>query len=92
MSKYLCIADSTESRTSSEEKAIVRIPLALIRAGVKLGLLVPPGTATRLNEVRRRVPQVNRLMAGDFGRLMWTGEAIEVDTRDGRRSMSLYLE
>jgi hypothetical protein len=84
-----------ESQAGKGERVNIRVPLQLIRAGMKLGTLLPEDArekvGTALQEKGIQI-DLNHLKAGDFEELMQALSelAIEVDGED--EHVSIYCE
>ena len=80
---------------SEDEHINVRVPLALIKAGVKLHSLVPGQAATGINEALRRNGidvDVNNLRTESLEQLVDALSEIEVDVRDEDERIRVYCE
>ncbi len=96
MVRYLCIDGVSGGGSASKAgQTVVRIPLALIRAGVKLHSLVPD-TVTDLTRVLTE-HGVDRnlcnLTESDIEHLVNAPDALEIAiTRRGREKVRIYVE
>ena len=73
----------------------VRVPLALIKAGVKMHTLVPDQAATGINEALRRNGvdvDVHNLRTESLEQLVDALGEIEVDMHDGDERIRVYCE
>jgi len=96
MVRYLCIDGlSSGGPASKSRRAAVRIPLALIRAGVKLHTLVPD-TATDLTRVladNGMDQNLRNLTESDIEHLVNAPDALEIAiVRGGREKVRIYVE
>jgi len=99
MSKYLCIVGEPVVEGGLEtrlQRTTVRIPLALIRAGMKLRTLIPSDAAASLSCVLRDQgidPDIHKLMAGALEQLVDTPNALEVAIiQGGKEKVRIYIE
>jgi len=96
MVRYLCI-DGASSRNpgSVSRRDAVRIPIALIRAGVKLHTLVPD-TATGLARIladHGMDRNLRNLTESDIEQLISAPDALEIAiVRGGREKLRIYVE
>ena len=96
MVRYLCIDGvSGGGLGSTSGRAAVRIPLALIRAGIKLHTLVPD-TETELNRVLADYGldrNLRNLTESDIEHLVDAPDALEIAiVRRGREKVRIYVE
>lgn len=96
MVRYLCIDGASSGGPGSESRrATVRIPLALIRAGVKLHTLVPD-TATDLTRVltdHGMDRNLRNLTERDIEHLVNAPDVLEIAIlRGGREKVRIYVE
>ena len=78
-----------------DERINVRVPMALIRAGMKLAVLVPPEAATGINEALRRKGvnlDVTNLKTDDIEQLIEALRDLEVDVETPEQRVRIYVE
>jgi hypothetical protein len=96
MVRYLCIDGAFNSdSTSKAGQTVVRIPLALIRAGVKLHSLVPDAVIdlTRVLTERGVDRNLRDLTESEIEYLVSTPDTSEIATiRRGRENIRVYVE
>ena len=89
--RYLRVTISSDG----EEHVDVRVPLALIKAGVKLHTLLPDQAAQRINETMERNGidvDINNLQLEDLNPLIDALSEIEVNIQDGDDKVRVYCE
>ena len=96
MVRYLCIDGASSGGPGSQSRrTAVRIPLALIRAGVKLHTLVPD-TATGLARIladHGMDRNLRNLTESDIEHLVNAPDALEIAiVRCGREKVRIYVE
>ena len=96
MVRYLCIDGTSGGGLGSQSRRnAVRVPLALIRAGVKLHTLVPD-TATELTRVladHGMDRKLRNLADSDIEHLVNAPDALEIAiVRGGREMVRIYVE
>ena len=77
------------------EKVNVRIPMNLIRAGIKLTALIPPQAADKVNETLKDKGidfDLRNLKPDDFEELIEALGDLEVDVDSGREKVRVYVE
>ena len=73
----------------------VRIPMAMIRAGVKLAALIPTGAMDRVNEKlqqRGMGVDLSSLKAEGLEEMLEAMAELEIDVQDGKQQVRVYLE
>jgi len=73
----------------------IRIPMVLIRAGVKLGAFIPPDKANQVNGALRSKGldlDVHDVKAEDLDRLVDAMADLELETESGKEKVSIYFE
>ena len=96
--KYLRIVinPSTEGRAEADvERVNIRVPLALIRAGVKLTSLVPTDVADKVDTALREKGidfNLRNLKEEDIEQLVEALSDLEVDIEAGRGKVNIYTE
>jgi len=92
--KYFHVLVQPEA--GSEEKNVnVRIPIALIRAGMKLTSLIPAHASDEVNEALREKGidfDVRNLKPEDFEELVAALTDLEVDIKGGKEKVHIYVE
>ena len=92
--KYLRVVVE-EDGESANERANVRVPMALIRSGVKLGALIPGDATNRMNEKLREKGidiDVGNLKSEDLDQLVDALADMEVDVQDGNGHVRVFVE
>jgi hypothetical protein len=77
------------------EKVNVRIPMNLIRAGIKLTALIPPQAADKVNETLKEKGidfDLRNLKPDDLEELVEALADFEVDIDSGREKVHVYVE
>ena len=77
------------------EKVNVRVPVKLIRAGLKLTALIPPQAADKMNEAMREKGvdfDFRNLKPDDIDELIEALSDLQVDVNDGKESVKVYME
>ena len=96
MVRYLCIdGASREGPESESRRAAVRIPLALIRAGVKLHTLVPDTETylTRILTDHGMDRNLRNLTEKDIEHLVNAPDTLEITiVGGGREKVRIYVE
>jgi hypothetical protein len=80
---------------SGKESVNVRIPMALIHAGMKLTYLIPDHASDEVNEALREKGvnfDVRNLKEEDFEELVAALTDLEVDVKGGREKVHIYVE
>lgn len=80
---------------SGKESVNVRIPMALIRAGIKLTSLIPAHASDQVNEALREKGvdfDVRNLKPEDFEELVEALTDLEVDVKGGKEKVHIYVE
>ena len=96
--KYLrvTIRPSAESGSDTDvERVNVRVPLALIRAGVKLTSLVPDEVADKMDTAMKEKGinfNLRNLKEEDIEQLIEALSDLEVDIEGGRGKVNVYAE
>ena len=92
--KYFRILMQPEE-SSGRDNVNVRIPMALIRAGIKLTALIPDQASDEINEALREKGvdfDVRNLKPEDFEELVAALTDLEVDIKGGREKVHIYVE
>jgi len=77
------------------ERVNVRVPIALIRAGMKLTSLIPAQASDQVNEALREKGidfDVRNLKEEDFEELLEALSDLEVDVQSGQEKVHVYVE
>ena len=92
--KYLRVVVE-EDEESANERVNVRVPMALIRSGVKLAALIPGDATNRMNEKLREKGidiDVGNLKSEDLDQLVDALADMEVDVQDGNGHVRVFVE
>ena len=87
--------DAGEGDGEGNKRVNIRVPLALVRAGMKLHSLIPSNAATGINEALNKKGirvDVRRLKAGDVEELLDALHDLEIDVQDGKGKVRIYVE
>ena len=95
--KYLriCVEPGDDADDDHAERVNIRVPLALIRAGVKLAALIPSSSADSVNEELRKKGikfDIGSLKAEDLDPLIDALQDLEVDVKGGRHKVRVFVE
>ena len=77
------------------ERVNIRVPIALIRAGMKLTSLIPTHASDQVNEALREKGidfDVRNLKPEDFEELVQALSDLEVDIQGGKEKVHVYVE
>ena len=77
------------------ERVNVRIPMAMLRAGVKLAALIPTHAMDRVNEKlqqRGMGVDLSNLKADGLEQMVEAMADLEIDVQDGKQQVRVYLE
>ena len=69
--------------------------MALIRAGIKLTSVIPPGAVNKANEAMREKGidlDLNKIKPDDLEQLIDALGDLEVDVQDGKAKVRVYME
>ena len=83
------------SDEQSRERVNVRIPMAMLRAGVKLAALIPTGAMDKVNEKlqqRGMGVDLSNLKAEGLEQLVEAMADLEIDVQDGKQQVRVYME
>ena len=84
-----------ESEEQRRERVNVRIPMAMIRAGVKLAALIPTGAMDKVNEKLQQRGigvDLSSLKAEGLEEMLEAMADMEVDVQDGKQQVRVYME
>ena len=92
--KYLRVVVQGGDGPESEHVNI-RVPMGLIRAGVRLASVLPSSAASKINEKLQEngVPfDLGKIKAEDLETLVDSLNDLEVDVKDGNEKVRIYVE
>ncbi len=92
--KYLRVVVEEDGESGSE-RVNIRIPMALIRSGVKLAALIPKEATNRVNEKLHQKGigiDVGNLKVEDLEQLVDAMAEMEVDVQDGKEHVRVFVE
>jgi hypothetical protein len=92
--KYLRVVVEEDGESGSE-RVNVRVPMALIRSGVKLAALIPGDATKRMNEKLRENGidiDMGNLKSEDLEDLVDALADMEVDVQDGKEHVRVFVE
>jgi Fe-S-cluster formation regulator IscX/YfhJ len=96
--KYLRVQvqpNAEGGQAAGAEHVNVRVPIALLHAGMKLTALIPSNAATHVNEALRDKGidiDVRSFKTDDLGQLIDALCDLEVDVRNGKEKVRIYVE
>lgn len=95
--KYLrvCVEPGEDAGEEHTERVNIRVPMALIRAGVKLASVIPSSATDSVNdELRKKGINVDlgSLKADDLESLVDSLQDLEVDVKDGQHKVRVFVE
>ena len=95
--KYLrvCVEPEEGAGEDHPERVNIRVPMALIRAGVKLAAVIPSSAADSVNEKLKEKGikfDVGSLKAEDLESLVDALQDLEVDVKDGCKKVRIFVE
>ena len=96
--KYLRVVvqpgpDSKEG--NGTEKVNIRVPMKLIRAGMKLTSLIPPHAADKMHDAMKEKGvdfDIRNMKPDDIEEFIEALSDLEVDVKDGRETVRVYVE
>ena len=78
------------------DKVDVRVPIALIRSGIKLGAVIPPEALskldTALDEKGIKLDLLNNIKSGDLDQLVDALADLSISVGEGEDRVSVYCE
>ena len=92
--KYLRVVIN-DGGGSHSEHVNIRVPMGLIRAGVKLASVLPSNATEKINERLKEngIPlELEKIKAGDLDELVNSLSKLEVDIHDGDEKIRIYVE
>ncbi|MDO8380020.1 hypothetical protein [Phenylobacterium sp.] len=93
--KYLRVAVDTDEGHGGPTKVNVRVPMNLLRAGVRLSSIIPPQARDKVNEAMRQhgVPfDINALKPENLEQLVEQLNDLTVDVDQDRTKVRIYCE
>ncbi len=96
--KYLRVVVEPGHQNGSEEaveRVNIRVPMALIRAGVKLAALIPSEAANMVDEKLKQrgiTTNLGSLKAEDLEELVEALSDLEVDVHGGKEKVRIFVE
>ena len=78
-----------------QQRVNIRIPMAMIRAGVKLAALIPTHAMDKVNEKlqqRGMGVDLSNLKAEGLEQMLEAMAEMEVDVQDGKQHVRVYME
>ena len=95
--KYIrvLVTPDAEVPGNKAERVNVRVPLNIIRAGIKLRSLMPTEAANKVNEALRSKGidmDVRNIKDEDIEQLISALSELEVDVQDGAQKVKVYVE
>ena len=96
--KYLRVVVEPGSQPGAEEsgeRVNVRVPMALIRAGMRLPAMIPGGVADKVNEALRENGidlDVKGLKGDELDELISSLSELEVDVENGEHKVKIFVE
>ncbi len=92
--KYLRVVVEPDGE-SGKERVNIRVPMALIRAGVKLAALIPTEATKRVNEKLQQKGigiDIGNLKVEDLEQLVDAMADMQVDVQDGKQQVRIFVE
>ena len=92
--KYLRVVVEPDGE-SGKERVNIRVPMALIRAGVKLAALIPTEATNRVNEKLREKGigiDLGNLKAENLEQMVDAMADMQVDVQDGKQQVRVFVE
>ena len=96
--KYLRVVVEPGSLAGAEEfgeRVNLRVPMALIRAGIRLSAIIPGGVADKVNEALRENGidmDVRGLKGDELDELISSLSELEIDVEDGEHKVKVFVE
>jgi len=96
--KYLRVTILPNPEAAGEEdvkRVNVRVPLTLIRAGIKFSSLIPADASDQVNEALKEKGinfDVRNIKPEDLEELIMALHDLEVDVQDGKEKVHVYVE
>jgi len=92
--KYLRVVVEPDDE-ASKERVNIRVPMGLLRAGVKLAALIPSVATSRVNERLQEKGigiDLGNLKVEDLEQLIEALAEIQVDVHDGKERVRVFVE
>jgi Fe-S-cluster formation regulator IscX/YfhJ len=89
------VPDPDAPKSEDVKKVNVRIPLSLIRAGIKFTSLIPADASGQINAALKEKGidfDVRNLKPEDLEELIMALHDLEVDIQDGKEKVHVYVE
>jgi hypothetical protein len=94
--KYFRVVVEPKAGAGGEKERVnIRVPIKLIRAGIKLTSLIPAHASEQVNEALREKGidfDVRNLKEEDFQELVEALSDLEVDVESGKEKVHVYVE
>lgn len=96
--KYMRVTINPNPEASGDEdvkRVNVRVPLSLMRAGIKFTSLMPPEASSQINQALNEKGiefDVRNLKPEDLEELLLALHDLEVDIQDGKEKVHVYVE
>jgi len=96
--KYLRVVihpDPDAPKSEDVKRVNVRVPVALIRAGIKFTSLIPADASDQVNEALKEKGidfDVRNLKPEDLEELLMAMHDLEVDIQNGKEKVHVYIE
>jgi len=93
--KYLRVTVVPSQEGEGADKVNVRVPMSLLRAGIKLTSLIPPKAADQVNSALREKGMdfdLRSLKTEDLESLMGALSDLQVDVENGKEKVRVYVE
>ncbi len=96
--KYLRVVVEPGSQVGAEEsgeRVNLRVPMALIRAGMRLSAIIPGGVADKVNEALRENGidmDVRGLKGDELDELISSLSELEIDVENGEHNVKVFVE
>ena len=96
--KYLRVVVEPGSQVGAEEageRVNLRVPMALIRAGMRLSAIIPGGVADKVNEALRENGidmDVRGLKGDELDELISSLSELEIDVENGEHKVRVFVE
>ena len=96
--KYMRVVvqpDPNGGDEASPDKVNIRVPVALIRAGIKLTSVIPPHAVNKANEAIKEKGidlDLTKIKPDDLEQLVDALSELEVDVQDGKAKVRVYME
>ena len=93
--RYLRVVVDSEEKEGNPTKVNIRVPLSLVRAGVKLGALMPAPARDHVNEALREkgiAIDVNQIKPADVEAMLDQLGDLTVDVDDKKSKVRVFCE